>query len=58
MNIWMNEKSWKKTSLPRKENLYSNLNLEIQVQITNIQKKVFKGFEKKHFDNYHELNLK
>lgn len=54
----MNEKSWKKTSLPRKENLYSNLNLEIQVQITNVQKKVFKGFEKKHFDNYHELNLK
>ena len=48
----------KKTSLPRKENLYSNLNLEIQVQITNIQKKVFKDFEKKHFDNYHELNLK
>ena len=47
------------TSLPEKDNFYSNLNMkELQIQITIMQKEFVKIFEIKNLDEYHDLHLK
>ena len=59
MSIWMNEKKFNKTSLPEKEEFYSNLIME-NIRDTDYihAKRVCICFEIKRLGEYHDLYLK